>query len=261
MMTSISWVDSFVRMKGGQHCYGKPGCRKGPGGLDPLSQKLFGGRVTGRTEITPAADQASEVIFGRRLSQQEYRDLVGAPSNALVTVDGYEPFSQGDILQFEVSGPGYEIPQTRSISRRNGITTIENEVFVTNDELPPGSGTRIFARQVKTARQLGVDQIRTEASGEIMYMVEPPRKANGYYTWPRLGYDGQIPWQVEIDLPESLRTKNSSDLRISDLMRTPEGRAWWKEHGTTAKMSFDLEPGRLSGQVLQAYLDEKGIVV
>jgi hypothetical protein len=41
--------------------------------------------------------------------------------------------------------------------------------------------------------------------------------------------------------------------RISDLMATPEGSDWWKKHGQTVDMTFDLTPGSKSLETWETY--------
>jgi hypothetical protein len=101
----------------------------------------------------------------------------------------------------------------------------------------------VFGRQVQFAAEAGVVKIETHAArGQRM---------NGYYTWARFGYDATLPhYGVRDALPPSLAGAE----RLSDLMATAEGRAWWKEKGDTIHAEFDLAEGSLSRRVLDAYL-------
>jgi hypothetical protein len=99
---------------------------------------------------------------------------------------------------------------------------------------------------------LGVDRIETVAA-------RGP-EGNGYYTWPRFGYDASLDLASTVDykavesaLPQSLK----GAARVSDLMATEEGRAWWKANGDTIHMTFDLQEGSLSRRVWEAYKAEK----
>lgn len=122
---------------------------------------------------------------------------------------------------------------------------IHNDLFFLPEEHRGGGlGTRIFASEVEAAARAGFDHIETTAGRS--------ESMNGYYTWPRLGYDAEID---SYDLPDSL----SSAQYVSDLMRTQEGRDWWRENGYQTEMRFDLSNGSLSRAVLDAYLKEKGL--
>jgi hypothetical protein len=119
----------------------------------------------------------------------------------------------------------------------------------------PGSGlgTRIFSQQVAEASSLGIKKIHTYAAGE-----PDIAKFNGYYTWPRLGYDGRIPRSNMQNAGRKLLKQQFPDAKkISDLMRTKAGRDFWKNHGAGASLQFDLSPNSQSRQVLDAYVAAK----
>ena len=105
-------------------------------------------------------------------------------------------------------------------------------------------GPQVFGRMVEQAAEAGVSYIKTTASRSDTDI--------GYHVWPRFGYDAKLHASEKRKLPDALKSSE----RISDLMKTDEGRAWWKEHGNTRAMKFDLSPGSRSRKVL-AYLEEK----
>lgn len=119
------------------------------------------------------------------------------------------------------------------------------------DDAPKGFGTRVFASQVKAAVESGgYRRIATHAAGDI-----EDTTFNGYYTWPRLGYDAPLR-RAEIELlPANLQHSRT----VLDIMATPEGRAWWKENGTGRDMVFDLAENSRSRRTLDAYLKEQDI--
>jgi len=134
---------------------------------------------------------------------------------------------------------------------------IENSSFRVT-ETGKGLGTKILARQISSAQEMGIKSLRTFAArGDNDH-------SNGYYTWPRLGYDGDVPWYsvynrkggsaTKDDTPESIRDAK----RISDVMRTKEGRDWWKQHGVGIDLEFDLKEGSHSMNVFREYLAETG---
>jgi hypothetical protein len=109
-----------------------------------------------------------------------------------------------------------------------------------------GEGTKIFRTQVESAVKHGFDYIRTDADAS--------GTSNGYYTWPRLGYDKDIHSTMLVKLPSELKGAT----KVSDLMKTPEGREWWKKNGTTLKDArFDLKDGSLSRKVFDEYVKQK----
>lgn len=132
----------------------------------------------------------------------------------------------------------------------DGSLTLSNNAFFLRPYAQgSGFGTVAFSNQVRAAVQAGVSRIRTTAgrSGGSDAM-------NGYYTWPRLGYNADLePSQIK-RLPLALNKART----VLDLYETPEGRAWWKAHGTTTPMTFDVAPGSQSLKALNAYLISHG---
>ena len=77
---------------------------------------------------------------------------------------------------------------------------------------------------------------------------------NGYYTWPRLGFEGPLSPRIERKLPPGLEHART----VLDLMACEKGRLWWSEHGETICVAFDLNVGSRSRDVFTRYLREKG---
>ena len=133
------------------------------------------------------------------------------------------------------------------------------ELVMTNAEIKvhkkgTGQGTEIFAEQVKHAEELGVSKIKAVAAGS------KGSKYNGYYTWPRLGYDQDL--SDDIPMKNSARaeltTKFPKAKSVGDLMTTKEGREWWQENGADLDFAtFDLKKGSRSRKVLDAYIEER----
>lgn len=128
----------------------------------------------------------------------------------------------------------------------NGDLEIRNENFrVRKAHQGQGIGTSIFARQVEQAANLGVKRILTYAAKSSA--------DNGYYTWPRLGYNAILPRDIKEKLPPKLQ---SADTLIG-LFKLPGGDKWWKKHGEDMEMTFDLTPGSESRMALERYMDQK----
>lgn len=118
-----------------------------------------------------------------------------------------------------------------------------------------GLGTKTLLRQVKALRKAGFEKIELTASK----MQDPD--FNGYYTWPRLGFDGAINSMA-------IQTKAQEDLniprpnKVSEIMQLGKrGADWWKANGHTILADFDLNPKSLSSRVLAAYQKEKGLTL
>lgn len=137
-----------------------------------------------------------------------------------------------------------------------GNTVLENDYYKLQDT-GTGRGFHTFYDQVQTATRLGVTKIKTTAGG-FGPGSNPGRRQsemNGYYTWPRFGYDAEI-------IP-GIAKKASKELgrpitNVLDLYSDAAGRAWWKENGYEIALEFDLAPGSRSRKVLDAYAKTKG---
>ena len=109
-----------------------------------------------------------------------------------------------------------------------------------------GLGTQYIGRMVEFAAKLNVNRLQCKA---VRSATE-----NGYYTWPRLGFDALIPDELVKQLPESLKGAT----KLSDLMKNAKGRAWWKKHGDSVDVVFDMTLNSLSRKALDRYLKAKG---
>jgi GNAT superfamily N-acetyltransferase len=180
-------------------------------------------------------------LFGRHLDKGALADVVGAPAGSHVIVRPW-----GKELRLEVQGNGFTAERHILPGKGDAGPEMFNNFLYLHPSLQgKGIGSDVFSSQVENARAMGVSKINTVAGrgpGE-----------NGYYTWPRLGYDAKLAGKYRDKLPESLKGAD----KLSDLVKTPEGRAWWRDNGGRQKMQFDLAAGSLSGRVHTAYLEER----
>lgn len=186
-------------------------------------------------------EPAKKIFRGRDIEPDKLAQLSGAPNGATVRMRGIG--SRIDMSVLQEQGVGR---MDREVYQVDGDIVLENKnLFL--DRPGQGLGFDIFRTQVETARELGVDRIKTYA------WRDAETKANGYYTWPRFGYDAPIPRGMTGLLPESLGTAR----RVSDLMRTQAGRDWWKENGVSLEMEFDLREGSRSMMLFEAYVRQR----
>ena len=97
-----------------------------------------------------------------------------------------------------------------------------------------GIGGEIITGIIKAAEKHGFEEITMTASRSDQL------GETGYLVWPRYGFDGPIPPQIAAKLPAWLKGCKT----ITELFETPEGRAWWAEHGTTVDLTLKLK-GRM----------------
>lgn len=110
-----------------------------------------------------------------------------------------------------------------------------------------GHGTKVLARQVLAARKMGLSGIHIPAaSGED--------GSNGYYTWPRLGFNGAV--------SEKHGRHFLDHEDFHSLMADPKAAEEWRKHGSTLyDLHFDPSSDSEHSKRLLAYMKEKGIKV
>lgn len=132
----------------------------------------------------------------------------------------------------------------------DGRPQLKNESLHVAESAPPGTGTRILATQARMAERLGIPRIITDAGGTASSGM------NGYYTWPRLGYNAPLRASVQRDLPANLKGATTTH----ELFARPGGAEWWRENGSGMNgMVFETHKGSPSRQILDGYLEQKDI--
>lgn len=201
-----------------------------------------------RIQIGDQAKGIAKGWFGSKFSDSTIPSLVGAPDDAGVRVRAVAE------NELEITVMHKDYTATRKMGRDDdGNLFIENDTFVINEGAQGnGLGMRVFGDQVANAISHGVAYIKCHAGNGP--------GLNGYYTWPRFGYDQSI-----VDLEESnwelhaqVQQKFPDAKSVLDVMKTPEGRDWWKENGDDLyKAEFDLAEGSRSREVFSAYKEER----
>lgn len=190
--------------------------------------------------------------------------LTGAPAGADVHVRLSS--SEGGIaVDFESNRRPDGVPlitasRTLRRSSKGALKCHNSTFFVDNSLQGSGLGTEIFARQVGELSRRRFAYIDTSAAYDPGLPGRPKTGMNGYYTWPRLGYDAPLdPYmREEIRTDTSLPPEARKSESISDMMRSVEGRRWWKENvKESIDCQFDLSEGSTSRKVLEGYLKER----
>jgi len=184
--------------------------------------------------------KCTRLLFGRPLESWEYAGLSGAPDDAVVQVG---IFQTGLVLEFRP-------PQTDDYFARRLVRRVPDGPVLVDDGLHifrqamqgRGLGLRIYLRQVVHAQALGVHSIEATAVRECY--------ENGYYTWPRYGFDAPLPADIVRRLPSVLRSART----VLDLMETQFGRDWWRHYGTTLEVRFELCRDSRSWRVFFSYV-------
>ena len=186
------------------------------------------------------AQRAARRVFGKELAAWQYAGLAGAPDDAAVEVG-----TLNGKLCIELSDPSTHGYRGIFLAYHAGekLVLVNDGFHIHRKSMQrKGLGLRIFSRQVENAGLLGVDRIETTAGrrgGE-----------NGYYTWPRFGFDAPLPRKIMANLPLGLEHART----VLDLMEDEKGRLWWKEQGVTIKVVFDLAERSRCRAVFRKYL-------
>jgi len=204
-------------------------------------------RSQARVAFFPGEEQAarriSRRLFGRYLEAWQYAGLAGAPDGARVEIG-----DSGDALLLELDDPVAAVYRAVFTVRpaASGVVLWNEGLRIHHRAMRRrGLGTRIFRRQVVSAAALRVTRIVLTAGRN--------HDENGYYTWPRFGFDGPLPAGIRTALPAELHASRS----VLDLFESEQGRRWWRDHGVELPVAFDLSPGSRSRQVFDRYLRSK----
>ena len=110
-----------------------------------------------------------------------------------------------------------------------------------------GWGAKFTFNLIRAARKNGINKIVVPLAVGNPYS----KKHNGYYVWPRLGFDGAI--YDNHQLPEGYRDAKT----FHELFDRPGGAEAWKAKGNDAyNLHFDTRPGSPHVKRLVAYLKE-----
>lgn len=213
-------------------------------GRDAVSAEHFNGQVTLLQDVQ---FRFNEML----LTGEDLKRISGAIDGSVLSVTT----TTSGHVRMMATHPFLKGEQTRTLSASSdgqGLV-LHNDYFVLKPDVRGLQlGVRSFAWEVRHASKAGIKEIETYAAGRFGHP-----DYNGYYTWPRLGYDADLkPAEME-QLPGTLKGART----IQDLMRSAEGRDWWKKNGSGRTMYFDLAPGSRSQHVLEKYLQEKGIAL
>lgn len=225
-------------------------------------------QLVGEQETQEQPDQnaigldSAEDVFG--MSDGAIVKLLGIPSGGKVKDKFNHKMEHGlrGSPQNGAEGIMVEIehPKLVNCERFMGIDA-DGEKFIHNELLEvkkefrkSGIGSQLFADEVKNAAAKGFKYIHTEAAGY------PGHTMNGYYTWPRLGYDETLESlnRYKPALVEDIRNEFPGADSVLDVFDMEGGREWWKENGDSLRNAkFDLAEGSRSRQVLDDYMKTK----
>lgn len=180
-------------------------------------------------------------LFGRALRGREYADLAGAPDDAMVRVGPFRGMLQLEMVQ--AGRYGYCGAHLAFGDRPEAVLVSGGYRILDRRLCGQSLALGMCHRQLTAASSLGMQAVLAAADrgpGE-----------DGYYRWPRLGFDAALPGRIVRRLPRSLRHAR----RLLDLMQSKAGRDWWRRHGIGLDVAFDLRPDSRCWSVFLRYLE------
>jgi len=182
-------------------------------------------------------------ILGRQFTNDDVQKLFPGTQivGQLVRVSTSRTPKQLPTLEVKLGAkPGDAYVLKFSITREGNAVTAYID-WATNTLESPAYAGRVIIRAMQHFQSMGVTRINALAFGEY----DQFGTMNGYYTWPRLGFDGPIP----IDTRSEARARFPGVKSVGDIMTKPGGAAWWKQNGSEFHATFDFTPGSYSMQV------------
>jgi hypothetical protein len=144
---------------------------------------------------------------------------------------------------------------------------LKSEVSFTNEELAyfkgatvkhnhPG-GSCLSSADLYMASAHDMDAIR--AVGKFGGFKGDPHGYNGYITWPKMGFKGELTPEFKAMLSSKLGDNETHDIHGLIDKYGEKGMNAWADHGSTFRGTFDLKPGSVCMNRLNAYRVKKGI--
>lgn len=205
------------------------------------------GHYAGKEPKAAAGVKEAIEKFHRGATLHDIAGLGGATDGADVHMESETDEEGRSVVGIHIKGDHYKAKRQIGVDA-NGKRFINNEsFFVDEGHQGKGIGGASFNRMIEHAIAAGVSYVITFADRNDAQAV------NGYAIWPKMGFDADIPSdkkrQIEMAV-ESGRVPKTEDgkvpSKLSELMKTPEGREWWEERGQGMEMRFDLTAGSIS---------------
>ena len=164
-----------------------------------------------------AARTLARNLFGGWPTSDLLAGAVGAVSNSEIFV-GYLQ-NRLYVEHYEADHFGLTGHCRISRNRKGELVLFQELSILRDDKRNQGTGTRVFHRQIESCKHLGIRRI-------VMF-GRKNRLEWGYYVLPRLGFDGPLPKEVQLQLPKPFQQFAT----LGKLFETSEGRDWWKQNG------------------------------
>jgi GNAT superfamily N-acetyltransferase len=209
--------------------------------LHPRYRGKFIGKPTPATtaDISNQDVERASKLIDKPLTKDDIAHLVGAQEGTRIRINDW-----GDEY-FGVHSADERYYNDRTIYPDH----IHNDIITVRERFQrKGLGTKILYEEVMAAKDLGFDYIDAYAARSSTF--------NGYATWPKLGYDGDVEDLSEYDSDDK-KVIDYADkhgfTHISDFMKKKEDRDWWEKNGVAFEAKFDLHDEKSIGALQAAY--------
>jgi hypothetical protein len=189
-----------------------------------------------------------QIIFGRHFDLTDFVAFIGAPNRSELVIDRLP--EDGD-LDLHLSYTWFNGTHDYTVFTENGRRIVRIENAMSQSDAPAGVETRIFAKQIESFRDYGIDEVRLFADGYPNH----PAGIVGYYVWARFGFSMEIIGSARRLIEAGMQPCDNT----LDLMIQPGGGEWWYNNGSACEAYFYLSEGSACLAALQAYLIEKGV--
>jgi hypothetical protein len=180
--------------------------------------------------------------FGEAYSREDMAKMAGAlPGSEVSIVDSELSSSSLEVNITFMGDDGFPIGSARRTIYHD--TVENNEIEFQKGFRGKGLGLQVFEQQVDELSKRGYKTIEAQCAGFPASADQGIQ--NGYYTWAKFGYNG------EVEGPNGWTT-------VHELMKTPDGSAWWRANGHEFNGVFSLDPGSDSRRVFDEYRRLKG---
>jgi hypothetical protein len=197
-------------------------------------------------------------VFGGEVPPALLAAMANAMDGAFVTVQGLNDRYENNRAKVSVRTSHLGLQASRSFFRReDGKVEVHNDLFKLDHDSPyRGQGAAVFLNQVRSLRAGGVDVISTSAAGSFREAAAQDG-CNGYITWPKFGYDGEIDEGYFEQLPPEYQQAMGDKRNVQTLMALPGGPEVWELHGNWIELTFDLADNSPNMQILNRYLEKR----
>ncbi len=196
--------------------------------------------------------RACQQLFNRSVTPAEVAYNLGAPAGADVKITGSGTTSAFVNVVIDCKNP--EVYWYSDFSTGSfGVYADIGSVRIS----PPrqGYGARIFLEFLEGCRAFTVPRIELDAAGGPQSSTD-----NGYYTWPRFGFDMRLQPDAVIlaGLAGFMDVASTNELFLA---YESDAIDWWRRNGHSGRAQFATDPGSRSSRIFEAYLADNMIDV